>query len=47
MLGVVERVEEKKRKRASFLWVDKAVEETLGIQKKQENRGKRDGKNIK
>ena len=30
MLGVVERVEEEKRKRASFLWVEKAAEETDG-----------------
>ena len=49
MLGVVERVEEEKRKRASFLWVEKAAEETQGqtleTQKMLENTGKKDGKN--
>ena len=41
--------EEEKRKRASFLWVEKAAEETQGqpleTQKMLENTGKRDGKN--
>ena len=49
MLGVVERLDEEKRKRDSFLWVEKAAEETQGqtleTQKMLENAGKRDGKN--
>ena len=36
----------RKEEKGFFLVVEKAVEETQGIQKKQENRGKRVGKNI-